>query len=151
MTAETADLIERLTKATWPDRELDCLIWAAINDHDVRYDSNGSVVAIPRPRPTKEFRIGFIDHGMVERNFYTAGYPSSATPTYTASLDAALTLVPEGLYWLVSEGRTRETEPLGGAQVFRPSYLVKPLAEAEHESAVIALVIVALKARAALA
>lgn len=69
---------------------------------------------------------------------------------YTGSIDAARTLV-DGFYWLASEGRTRDNEPLGGAQVFRKNYLVKPIAEAEHERVEIALCIAALKARSIVA
>lgn len=106
-------LIERLEKATGPDRQIDNAIEAAVDF----------------PKPTNPDDL--------------PGYP----PYFTASYDAARTLVPEGFYWLVSEGRSRDTEPLGGAQVFRPTYLVEPIAEAEHESAIIALCIAALRAR----
>lgn len=61
----TDELIERLEKATGPDRELDIAICAALGK--TRLDPG----------------------------FQTA-------PAYTDSLDAALTLVPEGLGWIIS-------------------------------------------------
>jgi hypothetical protein len=115
-----AVLIERLEKATGPDRELD--------------------LDIARLQGVTVMRRNWDDTANVEHTFHH----------YTESFDSARSLVPAGFYWLVSEGRTRDTEPLGGAQVFRPNYLVEPIAQAEHESAVIALCIAALKARAAL-
>lgn len=125
------DLIERLEKATGPDRQVDLAILNAI-------------------RGDGEWVFHDIHKMTVICNKYgnhAPGNPICSLERFTGSFDDARTLVPEGFYWLVGEGRTRETEPLGGAQVFRPTYLVEPIAEAEHESAIIALCIAALKAR----
>jgi len=124
--AVTADLIERLTKATGPDRELDADIALAVGEFSEKHGLPGGGWVSKGPH-----------HAIV------------GAPSYTASLDAARTLVKD-FYWLVSEGKTRDAEPLGGAQVFRRDYLVKPVAEAEHELVEIALCIAALKARSAL-
>lgn len=43
---------------------------------------------------------------------------------YTTSLDAAMSLVPKGLYWLVGAGKTRPDEPLFGAQILRGQTVV---------------------------
>lgn len=43
---------------------------------------------------------------------------------YTASLDAAETLVPEGCGWLAGWGQTRPDEPMGGARITRNARFV---------------------------
>lgn len=69
---------------------------------------------------------------------------------YTASLDAALTLVPEGMWWLVGCGQINPTEPLYGAQIRRPGFSTggEVVCETEHNHMAIALCLAALKARA---
>lgn len=73
-------------------------------------------------------------------------YHDGNQPDPTASLDAARMLA-NGFYWIASEGRTRDNEPLGCAQIFQKNYLTKPVAEAEHEFVEIALCIAILRAR----
>jgi hypothetical protein len=75
-------------------------------------------------------------------------------PYFTSSLDAALTLVPKGMWWLIGLGKTRPKEPLYGAQILlhgpRPPYNADVLAEGEHDAnPAIALCIASLKARSA--
>lgn len=140
------DLIVLLEMAKGPDRELDCLIYAEIDGRDVRYADNKLLARSRRP-PHDECWLGFIDPGERARAFTAMNGFKPPIPAYTFSFDAARLLIPDGFYWLVGEGRTRDMEPLGGAQVFRPTYLVKPISEAEHESAIIALCIAALRAR----
>jgi hypothetical protein len=101
MTNKISTLIERLEKATGPDRELDLSIHLAI-------DPDGKIAEIVR------FRRGFdgcegmtwdICGGSVcfqkyddtGRCNFNGGYP---LPRYTESIDAALTLVPDG--WTIS-------------------------------------------------
>lgn len=103
------DLIERLEKATGPDREVDSLI--------------------------ADWQVG-------KQRISIGG-----DARYTGSYDAARLLIPAGLFWLVSEGKTRPDEPLGGAQIRDPKSL-EIITEAEHQSAIIALCIAGLKARA---
>lgn len=68
----TPDLIERLEAAGWPDRELDAEI-----------------------APIMGLRI--VDEGhQIGRVCYDANNHGVPLPRYTASIDAALTLVPEG-------------------------------------------------------
>lgn len=66
---------------------------------------------------------------------------------YTASIDAALTLVPEGLYWMTGFGRVREAEPLGGMAIFEPGETEVTFSEAEGATVPLAICIAALKAR----
>jgi hypothetical protein len=65
-------LAERCEQAAGPDRELDCHIHALIEGRNIRPERWSETVRLH-------------DH---------------AVPRYTASLDAAVTLVPEGHEWL---------------------------------------------------
>ena len=75
-------LIERLARATGPDRELDAAI---------------DVVVF---RPSADRVEYFPDGQRIPSGFYNA----RAIPAYTGSLDAAVTLVPEGWGWGVQSG-----------------------------------------------
>lgn len=70
---------------------------------------------------------------------------------YTKSIDAALSLVPEGHFYVMARGKMKPTEPLYGAQVLRPTIGLDPpeaLGEGEHDhSQAIAIVLAALRAR----
>jgi hypothetical protein len=66
-------------------------------------------------------------------------------PRYTESLDAAVALVADDLYWLIAKGVTRPDEPMYGAQILAGTDVI---AEAEHNAnPAIALVIAILRAR----
>lgn len=65
---------------------------------------------------------------------------------YTASLDSALILVPEGFYWLVGAGRVRPVEPMFGAQILRGSFVVS--GGESNSTAALALCAAALRALA---
>lgn len=92
-----SDLIERLEKATGPDRELDVLIAAEIN-------WQGPLVH----RPIKQYisDVGGLSEAVKD---IESGHPLNAfrcIPYYTTSIDAAITLVPEGFaYAVTSEGQ----------------------------------------------
>lgn len=74
-------LIERLEKATGPDRELDILIGKATSVEGWRVCDDGSVECyVPDGH---EFGEGWI-------------FTGQELPAYTSSIDAAMTLVPEG-------------------------------------------------------
>jgi hypothetical protein len=93
--AETLlELAERCEKAAGPDRELDVLIKSEIDGYNVRWDGNLLLAKSRRP-PHDEYRLGSIDPGVKARNFRVA-WSMPDFPRYTGSLDAALTLVPEG-------------------------------------------------------
>jgi hypothetical protein len=87
----------------------------------------------------------------LDREIYTIifphGEPYPHEPArFTSSLDAALTLIPEGLYWLVGAGKVEPDEPLYGAQILRTAADV--IADGQHDAtAALALAIAALKAR----
>jgi hypothetical protein len=66
------ELAERVEALTGPDREVDCRVWAAFNGG------------------------GFDTFVAVVPNFH-----DWRAPYYTASIDAAMTLVPEGREWAI--------------------------------------------------
>ncbi len=92
---ERTDLVTRLEAAETGSRELDAYIWAETNDRNVRENENNLVLAKSRNPPYDECLIGIIDPGEHTNNFRAAG-STPPIPWYTTSLDAALTLVPEG-------------------------------------------------------
>jgi hypothetical protein len=65
------ELIKRLEAATGPDRELDCRLWCALVDHS--------------------------DFDLFRR--VVPGFYQWRAAHYTASIDAALSLVPEGWFF----------------------------------------------------
>ena len=85
--AALADLIQRLTEATGPDRTLDCAI------HAIKLGGELRRVEPPTYEATRYFcnpnpDIDWIGYDLL-----------NVAPAYTASLDSALTLVPEGMGW----------------------------------------------------
>lgn len=101
--ADTQDLLrlaDEVTAATGPDRELDCMIWAAVNGLAVVWTGGDDHILI-----IDGHVIGSIDPGKHSRNFGCNRRETGpgSIPAYTASLDAAMSLVPEG--WAV-EGMT---------------------------------------------
>jgi len=114
-----SDLIAELERATEGSRELDLAICRGIG---------AAVIASPR-RPVVKFARG--DHWR-------------SPPAYTTSLDAALSLVPEGWSWMVRNVHGNMGGPQGVAYCTRP--------DTDNETAraatpALALVIAALKAR----
>ena len=87
-----AELIKKLEKATGPDRELDAAIWLArgLTEQDER-----------RCREWCKMD-GRTD---LTRERFIAAW----APLYTSSLDAALSLIPEGLRWGVSRSQEPTT------------------------------------------
>ena len=145
MTVDLAKLIERLKAATGPDRELDLEIdlyaWPASDIADI---------AKKHPRGLgSEGYAWDIWHGavVVEKRTadgrcpYNAGYP---LPAYTSSIDAAMTLVPEG--WFVTI--CQDQRP-GFANVHKLVNNEGPCNYAEVATPALALCIAALKARSA--
>jgi hypothetical protein len=126
MSADLTGLIERVEKATGPDRYLDGAIWKAL--HPQLADTNA--------RDTAGWLVGG-DHAQATR-----------APEITASLDAALALVEEklpGVYWHVARGKTRPDEPLFGAELVTTKG--NQIAAVEHDhSAALALILALLRA-----
>lgn len=88
------ELIERLEKAGGPDRELDGAIWwAAKRAQAVRFFWNASP-GLPGPTPDALPDSGLGRHAVVH-----------ASPRYTASLDAALTLYQTRPEWMPTNPR----------------------------------------------
>lgn len=143
-----ADLISRLEAATGPDRELDARIVLALNIRpDWAKTDPAELIAMREP--------------LVAPDTWTVsvGYcgPSLVFLPYTASIDAALTLVPEGWFWRV--GRTSiyqawafisSTHPDHG-EPGRNEFAWKREEWEPPSHPALALCIAALKARAALA
>ena len=81
-------LAERVEKAEGADRELECDVFAALN---------------PDLKPVRNAKGTFYDPGMISElaasKYITKGV--HIVQRYTHSLDAAMTLVPEG--WVVGE------------------------------------------------
>lgn len=81
---ETPKLSERVEAATGPDRELDAEIAVAVSG-DV-----GAIVVPPYERFLFSHKPGWWRDGTNK---------SHSAPSYTASLDAALTLMPSDAFW----------------------------------------------------
>lgn len=129
------ELIARLEAATGPDPHLDAEIEAAVKGGEPAY------------RTASRHQFGpsvVLNHG--------AGNPWDgweSAPSFTGLVDAAITLIPAGKWWIVGPGKTRHDEPLYGAAIYAP-VVGEPqiIASGEHEtSAPIALCIAALRAR----
>ncbi len=109
--SEQADLIAKLSEATGPDREIDVLIWAVAQGHELEWQGTTLVAGY-------EGVIGWIDPGVHSRNFRTnrAATGPSAIPAYTASVDAALALIEKRLPDRLVEnfGEMRDSGPLTG-------------------------------------
>ena len=96
-------LAEQCEKAAGPDRELDFYIWAALNGvteitnpaegHPMTPGRGGRVEG--RDANGEWHLYGFVDPGEANRNWSPYG-GEDRYPNYTRSLDAAMTLVPEG-------------------------------------------------------
>lgn len=127
-----ASLIAELEKAAAPDFELDKAIGEAA----------GLVVA-GKPSSASGRYNYHADGDYQDRISKRCDTP---LPQFTASIDAAATLIPAGLYWMAGFGRCRETEPLGGCALFRPG-ADEPTFQAEAASVPLAICIAALKAR----
>lgn len=132
------ELIERLEKATGPDRELgdDVLMacgWRLIEEG---------------PGPDRILYWAAPDDVPIDP-MHGGEYANGDQPDPTASIDAALTLVPKGMRWLVGCGQLEPTEPLYGAQIRKPGFSTGGVVISEGESnhMAIALCIAALKAR----
>ena len=114
----TKTIIDKLERADGPDRELDCRIWCTLGP--VPYDH--AIQVVP-------------DHSQW------------VAPTYTASIDAAMTLVPEG--WHTSN---YHQGPSGGGHWWKLGYINDTMqhyvtAESRAATPALALCIAAVRAR----
>jgi hypothetical protein len=96
-------LAERCEQAAGPDRALDAEILCAIHGFTIHKDSNpaNGYFAFWEGEPEKSRCVN-----------------SSSWDRLTGSLDAAVTLVPEGYYWQAANGKRRHSEPQACADLF---------------------------------
>lgn len=135
--------IDRLVKAAGPCHECDAELAAIENGWQVVEHRDRDGVTMRRP-DSSTFLLRYIEPENVPGfGLCGGGYGTSA---YTRLFDVARRLIPDGLYWHAGEGKTRDDEPLGAAAIIEPGSL-ETIAEAEHESVVIAMCIAAIKAR----
>jgi hypothetical protein len=91
MTDDVEGLIERLEKATGPDRELDAMLYViVVQERQWREDG---MIIYAQKSPRDLWRVGYIDPGEHSRNFsFSELSVATMVPTYTSSIDAALAL-----------------------------------------------------------
>lgn len=119
------DLIARLEAATGPSRELDAVVFCA--------------AVHPEHKPARNFFYKNRDEwGIFISNHPRPGLTFHDAPRYTASIDAALTLMPDGCEWNLAWNSGFAFVEVGDPLLHM---------EAEHKVIAIALVIAALKAR----
>ena len=116
---EIAELIERLEKATGPDRKL---------DDDIAISHGWTFEKMKR-----DARPYWREPGQTE----WFARSRSGPPAYTSSIDAALTLVPEGMDWSISSYGGTFIHPGNDAPVIR----------GEGRTPVLTLCVAALRAR----
>ncbi len=121
--SELQALLERVEKATGPDREIDCVLRAVLDGYTVREESN-QIIARCNAKPHDEYMIGAIDPGREQRNFTEWRCQTWEAPHATSSLDAVLALVEE------------QCDPATRMQIFKATLAdVQALYEATGESA----------------
>lgn len=123
-------IADKLQAATTGSRELDADIFILVTPGVLsagRIDRDGGVVGwLPVNMPYQSAR---------------------EVPRYTTSLDDAVTLVPDTLYWLAGYGRDSEQEPLGGCIISSSDNPDEPLAEGQAATVPLAVCIASLTAR----
>jgi hypothetical protein len=122
---------------------LDCLIWAVITAQKVVWTgANGHLLIIG------DSVIGSIDPGKHSRNFSCsrAATGPSSIPAYTASIDAAKGLVPEGCW---AEGSLGTHDSARSALEIHAPMTFDPIGKGSAATAALALAAAALRARAA--
>jgi len=136
------DLIERLERATGPSRELDALILGATHYPNSEYFSL-SLSDGDRPADAYNSRtVLCVRHSKDHAHYRNP-------PHYTQSIDAAMTLKPEG--WHVLNLRhMSETEWFAGLAKKFPDSEFANEAEAKAQTPAIALCIASLKALASI-
>lgn len=115
-----SDIIERLEKATGPDRRLDFDLWSIVTNPS-------GFPAFSEPEP-------------VRTNWFECWKDRNGFPNYTRSTDDARTLIPEGWEWTLHCETEDCRVEIGDPQIGL---------EGRSETPAIALCIAALKARAA--
>lgn len=119
-----SDLIARVENASGPDRRLDFDLWATITNPD----------GFPALSEPEESRTGWFDTWKDRGGF----------PLYTASIDAALTLLPEGFAAAVGTMAFKNCDRKPWATYWTPQGVPHSV---EAATPALAVVIAALKAR----
>lgn len=101
------ELIERLEKATGADRELDIAIFEAA----VAVPNVGQMIGVEPRQWDPKYTPLLVPH---PKWGFSPAVPADAE-RYTSSIDAALTLVPEGL----SASVTKHSDGTGAAEIWR--------------------------------
>ena len=101
-------LLARVLKGTGPDRKLDAEIEACLTGR-VTHPRNPGWTFEPQDVEWKLARLA---------NSPFISQASRPAPPYTASLDAALTLLPEGYWWQIANGNRRHYDLQAGAELF---------------------------------
>jgi hypothetical protein len=99
-------LAERCEQAAGPDRELDVAIARALGWKPLYRDDYSQWWPPAAVADARERKRSILHH------------PTQPLPMFTASLDAAVTLVPEGYYWQAANGKRRHSEPQACADLF---------------------------------
>jgi hypothetical protein len=143
-------LAERCETATGPDRELDALIWCALNGK--KYIGHHQAYAAYRSH-SPETQVEFTEPPKRERLVSTGKALPHAQPV-TASLDAAMTLVPEGAHgshWGINSSDRRNGTAIAYVTLYDlPSGDEQSPATCEAATPALALCAAALKARASM-
>lgn len=126
--ANIQDLIDRLVNAKGPDRELDIAICQQVDSNGYRIEDDGTILV-----------SGDVGDGP---GWFNIGYE---VPGYTASVDAALTLVPPAHDWSL---HVNNGEAIVGCMPESEDGC--DVADSTGATPAIALCIAALKARAVL-
>lgn len=145
MTPATANhLLSRLQMLCAPDRDLDAEIAVAI----FRTVSTADDLVTARQRDKKGGDATHPGHYFISSR---SGMSARMAPLYTASVDAALLLLPPDCDWLIGRGQVLPDEPPFGVQVFPPRSgrmieMPPALAEGEHPDLAVAICIAAIAA-----
>lgn len=134
------------------ERELDALLatqtagprWQRPEDRRFSPELIAALNAVDRPSRIIDREIGYITGAGQIYGDPTNGH---GYPHYTANVDAALTLVPDGMNYILGRGRARTDEPLFGAQILDGEAVI---ADGETDGGLaLAICIASLRARAA--
>jgi len=129
-----SSLIERLEKAEGPDRELDADIAAAVLGGEIQWQTAMTGDALPvRKYPSKD---------------HIRGFGREPVQRYTSSIDAALTLVPEGFKW--KTGYSRHVPHNAVIQDYRANPILGAFTGECDSNRAIAICIASLRARSAM-
>lgn len=144
---DLAGLIERVEKATGPDRELDAAVCVTLNYVAAVDDAEPQNLRVAEDDPE------WLDYELVNADGSDDPCTDGVTPL-TASIDGAHALVERklpGVWWFLAKGRTRPDEPLFGVHLIRKgtqpdSDSDSVLAEAEHDDLCCAIILALLRA-----